>query len=120
MEGLFLSSFCLEVLNNDSDIFSVNHTLIALIPKIINPRSINEFHSISLCDVIYKIKTKSLADRLKHMLNMAMFEYQRAFILSHLIMDNAVVRFESMHKLKSLYSSNLGLFGLEAQHEQDL
>jgi hypothetical protein len=44
---------------------AINATYIALIPKNSNPSSVIEFHPISLCNVIYKIIAKVLANRLK-------------------------------------------------------
>lgn len=38
---------------------------IALIPKMISPTLVSEFHPISLCNVIFKLVMKVLANRLK-------------------------------------------------------
>ena len=42
-----------------------NHSFIALIPKGNNVASVNQFRSISLCNMLYKIISKLLANRLK-------------------------------------------------------
>ena len=47
---------------------NLNKTLIALIPKQLGPESINHYRPISLCNTIYKIVTKILVNRLKHLM----------------------------------------------------
>ena len=42
-----------------------NFTYVTLIPKVKNLENISEFRSISLCNVIYKLILKVLANRLK-------------------------------------------------------
>ena len=46
-----------------------NVTFIALIPKVENPTSLNEFRPISLCNCIYKVVSKVIAMRLKIILS---------------------------------------------------
>lgn len=55
----------LDFLNNGNMLPNINHTNIVLIPKVQNPESMSEFRPISLCNVIYKIISKVLANRLK-------------------------------------------------------
>ena len=43
----------------------INHSFIALIPKGNNVASGNQFRSISLCNMLYKIISKLHANRLK-------------------------------------------------------
>lgn len=56
---------CLRVLNGEALVREFNHTLIVLIPKMKNPVEILNFRLISLCNVSYKIITKTIANRLK-------------------------------------------------------
>nr|KYP76527.1 hypothetical protein KK1_020773 [Cajanus cajan] len=46
----------------------INDVVIALIPKCLNPSNMKELRPISLCNVIYKILPKALANRLKPLL----------------------------------------------------
>ena len=55
----------LDFLNNGNMLPEINHTNIVLIPKVKNPEKMSNFRPISLCNVIYKIMSKVLANRLK-------------------------------------------------------
>lgn len=47
----------------------VNHTNLVLIPKCNNPEEMKDLRPISLCNVVYKIFTKVLANHLKVLLS---------------------------------------------------
>ena len=55
----------LDFLNNGVMLLDLNHTNIVLIPKVKNPEKMSEYRPISLCNVVYKIISKALANRLK-------------------------------------------------------
>ena len=55
----------LDFLNNGNILPEINHTNIVLIPKVKDPENMSDFRPISLCNVIYKIISKVLANRLK-------------------------------------------------------
>jgi len=58
----------------------INQTFITLIPKKMQPIISQDFRPISLCNVIYKIIAKSLADRLKPYLLDFIDHSQAAFV----------------------------------------
>ena len=58
----------LNFLNNASLPKHLNHTFITFIPKKKNLEYASEFRPISLCNVLYKIFSKVLANRLKRIL----------------------------------------------------
>lgn len=78
----------------------VNHTFIALIPKIENPSSANHFRPISLCSTMYKIISKILVNRLKQVLGKIVHPLQGAFVPDRLIQDNILMAHEVFHAFR--------------------
>ena len=58
----------LSSLNSSRMPCRLNETYICLIPKVKSPQNIIEFRPISLCNVVYKLISKILANRLKKVL----------------------------------------------------
>jgi hypothetical protein len=79
---------------------SLNETNICLIPKCDNPHSMKDLRPISLCNVLYKMVSKLLANRLKECLEKCVSEEQSAFIEGRSILDNALIAIEFIHALK--------------------
>ncbi|KAA3461042.1 reverse transcriptase [Gossypium australe] len=63
--GENVSNYCLQQLNNGMDVSSINKTNILLLPKLSNPSNITQFKPISLCNVVYKVIAKTIANQLK-------------------------------------------------------
>ena len=89
----------LEILNSGVLPHELNLTYVALIPKTHNPTSMTEFRPISLCNVLYKIISKVLANRLKKILHLIISPSQSAFIPGRLISDNVLATYESLHTM---------------------
>ena len=98
--GEDVTSSVLYFLNSASLPTNLNHTFITLIPKVKNPEFVSEFWPISLCNVLYKIFSKVLANRLKKILPKIITENQRAFTKTRLISDNILVAFGSLHSMQ--------------------
>jgi hypothetical protein len=76
---------------------SVNETAIVLIPKKDEPEVLKDFWPISLCNVIYKVVSKCMVNRLRPVLQDVIGPMQSAFVPRRMIMDNALIAFECLH-----------------------
>lgn len=75
----------------------INHTFLALIPKIDNPSCANHFRPISLCSTICKVISKVLTNRLKSVLGKIIHPLQRASVPKRFIQDNILIAHEVFH-----------------------
>lgn len=91
----------LKFLNSKTLPQPLNFTFIVLIPKHKNPSKMTEFCPISLCNVIYKLGSKVIANRLEFVLPSMMSPIQSAFVPNCLINDNVLLAFELNHFIKS-------------------
>jgi hypothetical protein len=110
------SEVCTAILDFlDGGIFhkEINETFIALIPKIKNPTHVSELRPISLCNVIYKLIAKVLANRLKKILGEIISPNQSAFIPGRLITDNIIIAFEALHTMDTRLKGAEGYMALK-------
>ena len=92
---------------------SLSATFISLIPKIKNHKRVSNFRLISLCNVIYKLISKVLVNRLKQVLPNIVSDSQSTFLSGRLITDNVLVAFETLHHLKRKTQGKLGYMALK-------
>ena len=64
----------LNVLNSNMSMIEINRTNITLVPKTKHPTKMSDFRPISLCNVIYKLISNVLPNRLKIILPQIIFE----------------------------------------------
>jgi len=104
--GKDVTSFALKILNGGGNHSNINYTYICLIPKKKKPKVLGDFRPISLCNVIFKIITKTIANRLKLILQDIIGKFQSAFVPGRLITDNALLAFESFHYMRGKKGKN--------------
>lgn len=79
---------------------NLNDTNIVLIPKCDDPKCMKDLRPISLYNVLYKIVSKVLANRIRRVISKCISEEQSAFVEGHSILDNALIAIEVVHYMK--------------------
>lgn len=92
-------STCLSILNDGVSPKDLNQTFIVLIPKKKNTEQSSNFRPISLCNVVFKIITKAITNRIKRFLTLIIDPCLSVFVLGRLITDNALIAFEIFHAM---------------------
>ena len=108
-----VTSSVLSWLNSGTLPHPLNHTFITLIPKTKNFELVQEFRPISLCNVLYKIFSKVLTNRLKKVLPLIITEHQSAFTKNRLIPDNILVAFESLQCMENQVAGDTGYMAIK-------
>ncbi|KAL0412614.1 UNVERIFIED_CONTAM: LINE-1 retrotransposable element O protein [Sesamum radiatum] len=111
--GTDVLSCVLNLLNSFIMPPGLNSTHIVLIPKCKHPEYLTQFRPISLCNVIYKIASKTIANRLKPLLDCIFSHAQAAFVPGRLIFDNILLVFELNHFLNTKTKGGSGWMALK-------
>lgn len=88
-------------------------THLVFIPKKSKPENVSDLRPIALCNVLYKLAAKVVANRLKPLLGNLISEAQSAFIPRQLITDNIMIAFEMQHYLKRKKQGKVGYGALK-------
>lgn len=95
----------------------LNEAIICLTPTGNSPESLHQFRPISLCNVLVKIVSKILANRLKPLMPKLTGRYQASFVPGRSTIDSIVVVQEVVHSLKRKKGSR-GAFILKLDLEK--
>ena len=99
--GESLCNFTLEFLHIGCLPEGSNDTLLVLIPKVKHPDSIFQLRPISLCNVGYKVITKTLTNRLKEFMPSISAQNQSSFVPERQIIDNILIYQEVLHSMRT-------------------
>lgn len=86
----------------------MNYTHIVLIPKKNDPKQMANYRPINLGNVVSKILSKAIANRLKQVLPMVNSDAQNAFVPNRLITDNMIVVYELLHRMRNKCRGKVG------------
>lgn len=109
MVKIWVITTCIHILNKQVTI--LNHTFIAF--KIGKLRKVTNYTPISLCKVIYRIVAKTITNRLKQYLYQVISPTHRVFIPNRLIIDNIIIDYECLHKIRHSKGKRNGLVALK-------
>ncbi|XP_010424324.1 PREDICTED: uncharacterized protein LOC104709399 [Camelina sativa] len=98
--GDSVSSFFLQFFETGTLPCGTNDALVVLIPKVGKPEKISQFRPISLCNVLFKVITKTMVLRLKEVMPQLTGPTQSSFIPGRLSADNIVVVQEAVHSMR--------------------
>jgi len=99
--GKDVTAFILNRLSTQSFRIELNDAFITPIPKKSQPKSPADLRPIALCNIVYKVMAKMIANRMKNILGEIVSENQSAFIPRRLITDHILLAAEAGHYLKS-------------------
>ena len=78
----------------------VNGTLLTLVPKVQYPEYLFHLRLINLCNVGYKIITKTVTNKLKEKMSSVVAPSQSSFVPGRQIVDNIIIYQEVLHSMR--------------------
>ena len=106
--GNDVTSTVLSVLHSGHFLHKMNYTYIFLIPKLNEPKNVSDYQTISLGNVVSRIVSKVIANRLKLIMPNVISDSQSAFVPIRLIIDNKTIAFEVFHMMRNKRTGKKG------------
>ena len=113
LSGEYVAKAVLNYLNLGITPPKFNETHIILILKIKNPTKTTQYRPISFSNVISRLASKVLANRLRCFIPNIISETQSTFMFDCLITDNVLMAFETMHYLNQKKKGKIGVMALK-------
>ena len=113
-----ITNYVLNILNQKGDPGNINQTFLCLIPKIKDPKLPSDYRLIALCNVLLKIVTKTIANRIKKIIPTIISSHQSAFIPERLISETTILAYEAFHFLKTHETKKKGVVGIKLDMEK--
>jgi len=88
-----------ESYSSNQMLWPLNSTFLTLIPKREGANQLEFFRPIALCNVVYKVITKLIAERIKRWLPIIILEEQGRFVARRQILDGVVIATEAIHSM---------------------
>lgn len=82
-----------------------NDTILTLLPKVSSPETVKQLRPIGLCNVSYKLLTKTMATRLKETSKKLVRPHQTSFVPGWQITDNIIVFQEVLNSMRTRKSA---------------
>lgn len=98
--GQLVTKYFYDIFINQEIPKEINTTYLCLIHKVPNANHIKNFRPIDLCNTIYKIITKILANRLKQFLAKIISPFQVSFMKNRRASDNTIIIQELFSNLR--------------------
>ncbi|GJS31911.1 RNA-directed DNA polymerase, eukaryota, reverse transcriptase zinc-binding domain protein [Tanacetum coccineum] len=117
--GQDLCSAVKELFAKGKLLSEINTTLISLIPKVKSPARVTDYRPISYCNVVYKVISKVITNRLKLVLNGLIDVNQSAFIPGRQCSDNILLTQEFMRNYSWGHMAKNCAFKVDIQKAYD-
>lgn len=90
-----------EVLEGRDFPLGLNNAFLVLIPKVDVPQGAKQFRPIGLCNIVYKLVTKVIVNRLKPVLPTLISPTECSFVPNRQITDNVIIVQEMLHTMRN-------------------
>ena len=117
MVGDSVCQFISSIFLNPREIRRINQIFISLIPKVDHLEFVTQFRPISLCNVMYKLVTKTVANKLKRIMPILVAPTQCGFIKGRTSSNNIIIAQEVIHKMHHL-RGNKGFMAIKIDLEK--